>query len=115
MKDMLLGFDPSLTKVETNGADSDIKYANSKNDADFKKNQNTALKKTLNIFSLNINGLLSHVDELRDFIDDNRPDIICINETKIDDKIHDSDIEIDNYLLQGKIETQMVVVLLYIF
>ena len=34
MKDMLLGFDPSLTKVETNGVDSDIKYANSKNDAD---------------------------------------------------------------------------------
>ena len=45
---------------------------------------------------------MSHVDELRDFIDDNRPDIICINETKIDDKIRDSDIEIDNYLLARK-------------
>ena len=30
------------------------------------------------------------------------PDIICINETKIDDKIHDSDIEVDNYLLVRK-------------
>ena len=30
------------------------------------------------------------------------PDIICINETKIDDKIHDSDIGVDNYLLVRK-------------
>ena len=80
---------------------SDIKHANSKNDAN-SKNQNTALKKTLNIFSLNINGLLSHIDELRVLIDDHKLDIICINETKIDDKIHDSDIEVDNYLLVRK-------------
>ena len=67
------------------------------------KNQNTALKKTLNVYSLNINGLLSHIDEFRGFIDDHRPDIIiCINETKIDDKIHDSDIEVDNYMLVRK-------------
>ena len=69
MKEMLLGFDPSLTKAKTNGADFDIKYANSKNDAT-SKNQNTALTKTLNVFSLNINGLLFHIDELRVFIDD---------------------------------------------
>ena len=80
MKVTLLGFDPPLTKATTNGADSDIKHANSKNDAN-SKNQNTALKKTLNIYSLNINGLLSHIDELRIFIDDHRPDIICIIET----------------------------------
>ena len=101
MKEMLLGFDPSLTKAETNGTYSDIKYANSKNDAG-SKNQNTPLKKTLNSFSLNINGLLSHINELRVFIGDHRPGIICINETKINDKIHDSDIEIDNYLLVKK-------------
>ena len=64
MKVTLLGFDPSLSKAVNNGADSDIKHANSKNDAN-SKNQNTALKKTLNIYSLNINGLLSHIDELR--------------------------------------------------
>ena len=62
MKETLLGFDPSLTKTETNGADSDIKHAYSKNDTN-SKNQNTALKKTLNIYSLDINGLLSHIDE----------------------------------------------------
>ena len=45
---------------------------------------------------------MSHIDELRVFIDDHRPDIIGINETEIDDKIHDSDIEIDNYLLVRK-------------
>ena len=95
----LLGFDPS--KAATNGADSDIKHANSKNDAN-SKNQNTALKKTLSIYSLNINGLLSHMDELRVFIDDHWPDIICIKASKIDDKIHDSDIEVDNYLLVRK-------------
>ena len=49
MKVTLLGFDPSLTEAVNNGADSDIKHVNS-------KSQNTALKKTLNIFSLNING-----------------------------------------------------------
>ena len=37
MKEMLLGFDLSLTKAETNRADSDIEYANSKNDANSKK------------------------------------------------------------------------------
>ena len=89
------------TKAVNNGAVSDIKHANSKNAADSKK-QNTALKKTLNIYSLNINGLLSYIDELRVFIDDHMPDIICINETKTDDKIHDSDIEVDNYLLVRK-------------
>ena len=78
-----------------------VKHANSKNDAN-SKNQNTALKKTLNIYSLNINGLLSHKNELRVFIDDHRSDIICINETKTDDKIHDSDTEVDNYLLVRK-------------
>ena len=56
----------------------------------------------MNIYSLNINGLLSHIDELMVFIDDHRPDIICISETKIDDKIHYSDIEIDKYLLVRK-------------
>ena len=75
MKVTLLGFDPSLTKAVNNGADSDIKHVNSKNDAN-SKSQNTALKKTLNIFSLNINGLLYHIDERRVFIDDHMPDII---------------------------------------
>ena len=101
MKVTLLGFDPSLTKAATNRVDSDIKDANSKNNAS-SKNQNTTLKKTLNIYSLNIDGLLSDTDEFRIFIDDHRPDIICVNETKIDDKIRDSDIEVDNYLLVRK-------------
>ena len=45
---------------------------------------------------------MSNIDEVRGFIHDHKPDIICISETKIDDKIHDSDIEIDNYLLVRK-------------
>ena len=49
MKVTLLGFDPSLTKAVNNGADSDIKHANSKNDAN-SKSQNTALKKTYGFY-----------------------------------------------------------------
>ena len=51
---------------------------------------------------------MSHINELRIFIDDHiiciseTTDIICISETKIDDKIHDSDVEMDNYQLVRK-------------
>ena len=100
-RETLLGFHPSLTKEATNGDYSDIKHANSKNDAN-SIFQNTALKRTFDIYSLNISGLLSHIDELRVFIDDQKPDIICINETMIDDEIHDSNIEVDDYLLVRK-------------
>ena len=41
----------------------------------------------LNIYSLNIFSLMSHLDELRLMIEDKKPHIIGINETKIDQLI----------------------------
>ena len=49
---------------------------------------------TLNIFSL-----MPHLDELRIFISEHRPHIICITETKIDSTIDNSHIEIDDYVV----------------
>ena len=49
---------------------------------------------TLNIFSL-----MPHLDELRIFISEQRPHIICITETKIDSTIDNSHIEIDDYVV----------------
>ena len=51
----------------------------------------------LNIYSLNIFSLMSHLDELRLLIEDKKPHIIGINETKIDQLINDSDISIEGY------------------
>ena len=41
--------------------------------------------------------LLKHLDELRVLADQQKPDILAINETKIDDKISDQEIAIDGY------------------
>ena len=51
----------------------------------------------LDIYSLNIFSLMSHLDELRLLIEDKKPHIIGINETKIDQLINDSDINIEGY------------------
>ena len=50
-----------------------------------------------NIMSLNIFTLMKHMDELRVLVDHQKPDILAINETKIDDKINDQEIAIDGY------------------
>ena len=50
--------------------------------------------------ALNIFSLMSHLDELQVFISDNKPHIIGITETKIDSTIQNSDIEIDNYVIE---------------
>ena len=61
----------------------------------------------LNIAHLNVNGLRSKLDYLKIVVNKNRFDILCLNETKIDGSIADSDIE------QDKIEICTVVGLLY--
>ena len=53
--------------------------------------------RNLNIHYLNIFSLMSHLDELRLLIEDKKPHIIGINETKIDQLINDSDISIEGY------------------
>ena len=50
--------------------------------------------------ALNIFSLMPHLDELRVFISDNKPHIIGITETKIDSTIQNSDVEIDDYVIE---------------
>ena len=46
---------------------------------------------------LNIGRLLTHIDELRIFISENKPHIIGIDETKLDHTVFDGEVEIDKY------------------
>ena len=46
---------------------------------------------------LNIGRLLTHIDELRIFVSENKPHIIGINETKLDHTVIDGEVEIDEY------------------
>ena len=47
--------------------------------------------------SLNMFTLLKHPDELRVLAEEHEPDILAINETKIDTDIDDHEILIDGY------------------
>ena len=49
------------------------------------------------LMSLNIDSLLKHIDEFRVFIDQEKPHIVSLNETKLDQSICDSSLEIANY------------------
>ena len=46
---------------------------------------------------LNISRLLTHIDELRIFVSENKPHIIGINEAKLDHTVIDGEVEIDEY------------------
>ena len=50
--------------------------------------------------ALNIFSLIPHLDELRIFLNEQRPHIIGITETKIDSNIDNSHIEIDDYVVE---------------
>ena len=54
------------------------------------------------IMSLNIYTLMKHLYELRVLADHQKPDILAINETKIDDKISDQKIAIDGYYVERR-------------
>ena len=47
--------------------------------------------------SLNINSLLSHIDDLKIFISSSKIDILAINETKLDSSIHDYEIHLPGF------------------
>ena len=44
---------------------------------------------------------MPHLDELRIFLNEQRPHIIGITETKLDSTIDNSHIEIDDYVVEG--------------
>ena len=52
--------------------------------------------------SLNIFSLLPHLANLRLLVDDEKPHIMCRNETKLDSSIDDSLIRIDDYIIVQK-------------
>ena len=46
---------------------------------------------------LNIDSLLGHIDKLRILLDQEKPHIMCLNETKLDLSISVSLVNVDNY------------------
>ena len=62
----------------------------------------SSTKGGLKNFCLNINSLTRVLDEIRIFVEDKQPHILCLNETKIDYSISDNDIEIEGYIVDRK-------------
>ena len=56
----------------------------------------------LKIMYTNADGVLSKRLELRDYIESNGPDIVCVTETKLDDNIEDGALGLENYLILRK-------------
>ena len=54
-------------------------------------------KKGLHFVHLNCNSLLSKIEEIRDFVLQNKPHVICFSETKLDETINDEEIALDGY------------------
>ena len=51
---------------------------------------------------------MKHLDELRFLADHQKPDILVINEIKIDDKISDQEIAIDGYCVERRDRNQVL-------
>jgi hypothetical protein len=47
--------------------------------------------------SLDINSLIAHIDELRAYININKIDIMCINETTLDSSVKDHEVCLPGY------------------
>ena len=56
-------------------------------------------KSCLNIGHLNINGLRSKIDFLRIFLRKHKFDILCLNETKIDSTVLDTEVSVPGYTI----------------
>ena len=52
---------------------------------------------SLNLYCLNVNSLLKHLDELRIMADEHKPHIICLNETKLDNDVRDEGLATDGF------------------
>ena len=58
------------------------------------------------MYFLNVNSVVKHSDELRLLVDDKRPHVLCLNETKLDDTVEDNCIDIDVYQIIRKDRTR---------
>ena len=81
-------------------SDNDILFQD--NHSDFLDNFNynfkgLSTKKGLSISLLNINGLRSKLDNIKIMLNASNIDILCVNETKIDQNISNSDLSIYGY------------------
>ncbi len=56
-----------------------------------------AKSKGLKIANLNVNSLKKHLDEIRLIFNNNAPDILAINESKIDNQISNNEIHINGF------------------
>ena len=54
-------------------------------------------RKGLHFVHLNCNSLLNKIDEIRQFVTDFKPHVICFSETKIDSSVSNSEVSIDGY------------------
>jgi len=54
-------------------------------------------KKGLHFVHLNCNSLLNKIDEIRDFVTNFKPHVICFSETKLDSTVTNSEVLIDGY------------------
>ena len=64
--------------------------------------------KGLFVCSLNIGSLLKHFDEIKVFLDEYKPHILGLNETRLNDDVEDDDLFIEGIVLLGEIEIAMV-------
>ena len=62
----------------------------------------TIFGRGLAIASLNINSLLSHIDELRVFMSSSKVDILHINESKLDSTVRDNEVYIPGFEIVRK-------------
>ena len=49
------------------------------------------------LMCINIDSVLGHIDQLRILLDQEKPRIMCLNETRFDLSISDSLVNVDNY------------------
>ena len=59
-------------------------------------------RKGMVIASLNVNSLLLHIDEIRTLVKDLGIHILVINETKLDENIHDDLVSIEGYAIRRR-------------
>ena len=94
---------PNRKNVSSNNSiDTHHKPTNKLRGASLKKCSETAIvnKTGFKVMALNIFSLTPHLDEFQIFISDNKPHIVDITETRIDSTIQNSDIEINDYIIE---------------
>ena len=67
------------------------------NDISPEDHANKFKKKGLHFVHLNCNSLLSKIEEIRNFVLETCPHVICFSETKLDPTINDEEVSIDGY------------------